>query len=212
VILSDQVAAYLERLSPSRDPLLVEMEAYAAKHHVPIAAAETSALLAMLVRGCDAHNVLEIGLAIGYTALQLARALPSDGKVVSLEVDPKMAAIARGFLKRDPAGSRVEVIRGDAKETITRLQEAFDLVFIDADKAGYPAYVNLALEGLRRHGLIVIDNLLMDGRVASGKGDTHWSQRSVDTAVALNRRLAEDPAVEFVLLPLGDGVGLLQAR
>jgi predicted O-methyltransferase YrrM len=212
VILNDQVAAYLERLSPARDSLLVEMEAYAAAHNVPIAVPETSALLAMLARGCDARRVLEIGLAIGYTALQLARVLPPGGRVVSLEVDPKMAAIARGFLKRDPAGRRVEVILGEAKETITRLQEAFDLVFIDADKAGYAAYVNLALESLRRHGLIVIDNLLMDGRVASGKGDTHWSQRSVDTAVTLNRRLADDPTVEFVLLPLGDGVGLLQAR
>ncbi len=212
MILNSQVAAYLERLSPPRDPLLAEMEAYAAEHNVPIAGAETSALLAMLARGCDAHRVLEIGMAIGYTALQLARVLPADGKVVSLEIDPNMAAIARGFLKRDPAGRRVEVIRGDAKETIVRLQEAFDLVFIDAEKAGYPVYVNLALESLRQHGMIVIDNLLMGGRVAAGKGDAHWSQRSVDTVVTLNRRLAEDPKVEFVLMPLGDGVGLVQAR
>jgi predicted O-methyltransferase YrrM len=123
-----------------------------------------------------------------------------------------MAALARLYLARDPAGAKVEVLLGDAHDTLPGLRETFDMVFIDADKVGYPGYFDLALDRLRKTGLIVIDNLLMNGRVATGSGDDHWAQSSVEVALALNRRLASDPALDYVLLPLGDGVGLVQRR
>jgi len=212
LILEAQTGDYLDSLRPVGDPLVVEMEAYAAEHHVPIVPRETARLLGMLARAAGARFVLEIGLAIGYSSLHIARALPTYGKIVSLESDMHMASLARTFLARDPAGARVEILLGDAHETLPGLREIFDVIFIDAEKSGYPGYLDLALERLRKTGLIVVDNLLMNGSVPSGKGDEHWSQTSVDTAVALNRRLADDPALDFVLLPLGDGVGLVQRR
>ena len=160
------------------------MEAFAAEHGVPIAPRETAVLLGMLARAAGARFVLEVGLAIGYSALHIARALPDYGKVVSLEGDMHMASLARTYLARDPAGARVEILLGDAHETLPGLREIFDVIFIDADKTGYPGYLDLALERLRKTGLIVIDNLLMNGRVAAGRGDDHWSQASVDTALA----------------------------
>ena len=199
---------YLDSLRQPADPLVAEMEAYAAENGVPIAPRETAALLGMLARAAGARFVLEVGLAIGYSALHIARALPDYGKVVSLESDMHMASLARTYLSRDPAGARVEILLGDAHETLPGLREIFDVIFIDADKTGYPGYLDLALARLRKTGLVVIDNLLMDGRVAVGRGDDHWSQASVDAALALNRRLADDPALDYVLLPLGDGVGL----
>jgi caffeoyl-CoA O-methyltransferase len=212
MILEQTTRDYLESLRGAGDPLVVEMEAYAAQHGVPIAPRETAVLLAMLTRAAGARFVLEIGLAIGYSALHIARALPEYGKVISLEHDMHMASLARTYLARDPAGARVEILLGEALETLPGLREIFDVIFIDADKAGFPGYLQLALERLRKTGLIVIDNLLMDGRVAVGRGDGHWSQRSVDAAHELNRRLAGDPALDYVLLPLGDGVGLVQRR
>jgi len=203
---------YLDSLRQPADPLVAEMEAYAAENGVPIAPRETAALLGMLARAAGARFVLEVGLAIGYSALHIARALPDYGKVVSLESDMHMASLARTYLSRDPAGARVEILLGDAHDTLPGLREIFDVIFIDADKTGYPGYLDLALARLRKTGLIVIDNLLMDGRVAVGRGDDHWSQASVDAALALNRRLADDPALDYVLLPLGDGVGLVQRR
>jgi caffeoyl-CoA O-methyltransferase len=203
---------YLDSLRQPADPLVAEMEAYAAENGVPIAPRETAALLGMLARAAGARFVLEVGLAIGYSALHIARALPDYGKVVSLESDMHMASLARTYLSRDPAGARVEILLGDAHETLPGLREIFDVIFIDADKTGYPGYLDLALARLRKTGLVVIDNLLMDGRVAVGRGDDHWSQASVDAALALNRRLADDPALDYVLLPLGDGVGLVQRR
>jgi len=212
MILERATSDYLASLRAPADPLIGEMESYAADNGVPIAPRETARLLGMLARATGARLVLEVGLAIGYSALYIARALPEYGKVVSLERDMQMAAVAKTFLARDPAGAKVEVLLGDAHDTLPGLRETFDMVFIDADKAGYPGYLDLALGRLRKRGLIAIDNLLMDGDVATGRGDRHWSQASVDTALSLNRRLATDPALDYVLLPLGDGVGLVQRR
>ena len=212
MIRTPDVDRYLTTLRPAADRLLAEMEAYAAEHDIPVADPETAALVAMLSRTRGAMRVLEVGLAIGYTALQVARAIPSEGRVISLEADHAMAEAARGYLARDPAGAKVEIVEGDARETILALENGFDLVYVDADKVGYPAYVEAALTLLQPRGLVVIDNLLMDGAVASGRGDSHWSQASVDAGRGLSDRLAHDPALDFVLLPVGDGVGLVSQR
>ena len=212
MILDKATGDYLDSLRRPADPLIAEMEAYAAENAVPIAPRETALLLGMFARAAGARLVLEIGLAIGYSALHIARALPTYGKVVSLERDMHMAAMAKAYLARDPAGAKVEVLLGDARETLPGLRESFDVIFIDADKSGYPSYFDLALGRLRKSGLIVIDNLLMGGEVVTGHGGRHWSQTSIDIALALNRRLADDPTLDYILLPLGDGVGLVQRR
>jgi caffeoyl-CoA O-methyltransferase len=212
MIRTEQTDAYLASVRPESDPVLADMEAYAGEHHVPIADAETAALVAMLARAAGARAVLEVGLAIGYTALQIARGLEEGGRVTSLESDPGMIAVAREFLDRDPAGARVDIIRGDAAVTLAALTGPFDLIYVDADKTGYPHYVELALDRLVPGGTVLIDNLLMGGAVASAQGDGHWSQASVDAARRLNAGLAADSRLTFVLLPVGDGVGMLQRK
>ena len=212
MIRTGQVDAYLVSVRPGSDPLLADMEAYAAEHHVPIADAETAALVAMLARASGGHEILEVGLAIGYTALQAARVLAEGGRVTALENDPTMIAAAREFLARDPAGARVDIIEGDAAVTMAALIGPFDLIYVDADKTGYSRYVGLALDRLAPGGLVLIDNLLMDGAAASAEGDGHWSQASVDAARRLNAELAADSGLTFVLLPVGDGIGMVQRR
>lgn len=212
MIRTAEVEAYLSGLRPQADELLEEMRAFAREPRIPIADAETAALVAMLARAIRATAVLEVGLAIGYTALQVARVLPPDGVVVALEKDDQMIAAARGYLQLDPAGAKVRIVPGDAVDTMAAEKGPFDLVFVDADKIAYGAYVDMALERLRPEGMILIDNLLMDGAAATGEGTKHWSQRSVDAGRELSRRLSTDPRLRFVLLPVGDGVGLLQVR
>ena len=212
MIRTGHVEEYLRALRPQADDLLREMRGFAREPRIPIADPETAALVAMLARATGATSVLEVGLAIGYTALQIARALPPQGVVVALEKDDDMIAAARTYLQRDPAGAKVRIVRGDARETMAAEQGPFDLVFVDADKTSYGDYVAMALERLRPAGLVVIDNLLMDGAAATGKGDEHWSQQSVDAGRELSRRLSADPRLDFVLLPVGDGVGLVQVR
>ena len=191
MILDKATHDYLHTLRRPSDPLLAEMEAYAAANGVPIAPRETAALLAMLARAAAARLVLEIGLAIGYSALHVARALPDYGKVVSLERDMHMAALARLYLARDPAGAKVEVLLGDAHDTLPGLRETFDMVFIDADKPSNPIYFEWAMRLTRPGSVIVVDNVVRQGAVA----DPDSADPSVRGTRRLNEMLAADRRV-----------------
>jgi predicted O-methyltransferase YrrM len=212
VIHQETVEAFLRSLRPQVDPVFEDMEAYASEHDVPIARRETAALVGMLTRAGGARLVLEVGVSIGYTTLHLARALPEFGRVIALELDMHVASVAKTYLARDPAGGRVEILLGDAHESMQALKETFDLVFIGADKHSYAAYVDLALPHLKRSGLVFLDGMLMGGHVAGEVADERSRQESVDDIRALNELLAADERFSYLLLPVGDGVGVLQRR
>jgi caffeoyl-CoA O-methyltransferase len=162
-------------------------------------------LLAGLTR---ARRVLEVGTFTGYSALSMAEGLGPDGTVLTLELDPTHAETARTNIAASPIGSRVEVREGPALETMRALEPDFDLIFIDADKDGYPAYFEESLRLLAPNGLIVLDNTLRNGGVLQPDG------RDLGTkAVAtLNDRLLADPGLEVVLLPVRDGISLVRRR
>ncbi|WP_245707644.1 O-methyltransferase [Pseudonocardia oroxyli] len=163
--------------------------------------------LRFLVRMTGARRVLEIGLFTGYSALAMAEALPADGVVVACEVDADVAEFARGCVAGSPAGGRIDVRVGPAEDTLRSLDEPFDLVFLDADKAGYLGYLDAVLESglLAEGGTICVDNTLMQG--------LPWTTGSGPNAAAVadfNRAVAADPRVEQVLVPLRDGVTLIR--
>jgi len=162
-------------------------------------------LLDMLVWASRAQRVLEVGTYTGYSALMMAAALPAGGRVTTLELDERRAAFARRHMDASPYGDRVDIRVGPARETIATLDGPFDLVFIDADKAGYPAYFEDVLPLLADRGLIVFDNMLRGGRVLGDGGDE-------GTAVIreLNARLAADARVVAVLLPVRDGITIVR--
>jgi caffeoyl-CoA O-methyltransferase len=165
-------------------------------------------LLALLVAVTGARRVLEIGTFTGYSALAMAEALPHDGRLIACEIDPDTAAFARAALDRSPAGSRVEIKVAPAAVTLTELiadGEPFDLVFVDADKAGYIGYVDTVLSTglLGRHGLLCIDNTLMQGQPWAGPETGNG-----DAIARFNRWLAHDPRVRQVVVPVRDGLTL----
>ncbi|HKP91574.1 MAG TPA: O-methyltransferase [Thermoleophilaceae bacterium] len=206
-ILSDHVAAYLEAIRPERGPVMAEMEALAERDRVPIVHWETGRLLAALCRALD-PVVLEVGTAIGYSTLHMAEQL-ERGRVVTLEIDPERAAQARDFLGRAGVAERVDVVEGDARETIDGLEGPFDLLFVDAAKVEYRDYVERALPKLTPRALLVIDNLLMGGDVALPEGEpTSWNPDSVAAARELNRDLLGDARWVGCVLPVGDGIGI----
>ena len=206
-ILDDQVSAYLEALQPGRSAIMAEMEAVAERDGVPIVNWETGRLLATLCRVLD-PVVLEVGTAIGYSTLHMAEQL-ERGRVVTLEVDPERARQARDFLGRAGVGDRVELVEGDALETIPTLQGPFDLLFLDAAKDEYPRYLELAEPKLSEPALLAVDNLLMRGQVALPPEEaTGWRPESLAAARAFNRELLTGPAWDGSVLPVGDGVGL----
>jgi len=205
-ILDEQVQRYLHELRPERPELMAEMEAVAERDSVPIVAWETGRLLAVLCRALD-PRVLEVGTAIGYSTVHMAEQL-SSGRVVTLERDPDRAAQARAYLERAGLADRVELIEGDALETIPSLSGPFDLLFVDASKGEYPRYIELAEPLLAERCLLVVDNLLMSGEVALPEGaGTFWNPDSLAAARALNSELLRSERWLACVLPVGDGIG-----
>jgi caffeoyl-CoA O-methyltransferase len=209
-ILRPEQDAYLDRLLPPRDPLLREMEEQAAREDVPISDPEVGRLLSILARACGARLILEIGTAIGYGALCLARGAP-QARVVSIDTDPLRLATARAYLERAGVADRVELLEGPALELLPRLDGPFDLAYVDAIKTEYRRYLDLLLPRLRVGGLVVVDNLLWGGQVAEPPEATDAaSDEDAETKAlrAFNGYLMMHPQLEAVVLPLGDGVGL----
>jgi predicted O-methyltransferase YrrM len=156
--------------------------------------------------------VLEVGTAIGYSTLHLAEPL-AQGRVTTLEIDGDRARQARDFWTRAGVGERIELVEGDARETISALSGPFDLLFVDAAKGQYREYIELAEPLLSERALLVIDNLLVGGEVALPDGaDGRRSAESIASARALNPELLNSQSWLGSMLPIGDGVGFAVRR
>jgi caffeoyl-CoA O-methyltransferase len=161
-------------------------------------------LLAQLV---NAKKILEIGMFTGYSALSMAEALPVDGKLITLDIDPKAENFARRYFTQSPHGHKIEIKMGPALDTIQQLTDTFDLVFIDAEKKQYPDYFLNILPKVRAGGLLVVDNTLSEGRVLEPQ-DTERG-RLMDE---FNSMVARHTGVETVLLPVRDGITLIRKK
>ena len=204
-ILHPEQESYLERLLPPRDPLLREMEDLAARDDVPISDPEVGRLLSILARSTGARLIVEIGTAIGYGALCLARGAP-EARVVTIDTDPERLATARGFLERAGVADRVELVQGAALEVLPHLPGPVDLAYVDAVKTEYRRYLDLLVPKLRLGGMVVLDNLLWKGHVAAPPEDE--DDPSADALRAFNGYLMMYPQLQALVLPLGDGVGI----
>ncbi len=205
-VLSNHVQAYLESLRAERSPVMAEMEAVAERDSVPIVSWETGRLLAVLCKVLD-PRVLEVGTAIGYSTLHMAEQL-DRGRIVTLELDADRAAQARASFEQAGVSDRIELVEGDARETIAQVEGPFDLLFIDAMKTDYRFYLEKGQALLAERGLVVIDNLLMSGEVGLPEGsDTFWSPENLTAARTLNAEILGEGWLG-VVLSVGDGVGL----
>ena len=201
-IIQREQAEYLDQLLTQSDPLLAEMEAYAAEHRVPIADREVARFLEITARISGARKALEIGMAIGYSVVHLARGMGEGGVVVTIEPSDEMISASTGYLKRAGLLDRVEIERAKALEVMPNLTETFDLLFIDAVKEEYSQYLDLGLPRLRSGGVVIVDNLLWGGKVATG--DTESSTTALRQ---FNSYFINHPQLRAEVLPVGDGLG-----
>lgn len=173
-------------------------------------------LLYLLAKITGARRILELGLLGGYSTIWLARALPEDGRLVSLEIDETSIQVARKNLERAGVLSRVDIRHGPALETLEKMvksrESAFDLIFIDADKANYPAYLDSCLRMTRPGSVILADNVIRNGAVARD-GET---EPMVVAIQEFNRKLAAHPKLEAILVPLMrhslDGLAIVRVK
>jgi caffeoyl-CoA O-methyltransferase len=165
-------------------------------------------LLTMLVRLVGARNAVEVGTFTGYSSICIARGLPADGHLLCCDVSTVYTDVARRYWERAGVADRVELRIAPALETLRALpaEPHLDFSFIDADKSGYPAYYEELVTRTRPGGLVVLDNMLRDGRVLDPQND---DDRAI---VAMNEALVADDRVEVVLLPVRDGVSLARVR
>ena len=204
IIQRDQ-AEYLDNLTTQNDPLLVEMEAYAGEHRVPIADREVALFLEITARAIAAKKVLEIGMAIGYSVVHLARGMGQGGKVVTIEPSDEMINAATMFLKRADLFDSVQIQRGKALDVMPHLTDTFDLLYIDALKEEYAQYLDRGLPLLRSGGVVIVDNLLWGGRVAQPAGAN--DERSTRSLREFNRYFMNHPQLRSEILSVGDGLG-----
>lgn len=210
-ILEQHVTDYLHSLQPTRSEVMAQLEAIAERDRVPIVHWEAGRFLASLCRAHD-PRVLEVGTAIGYSTLHMAEAL-TDGRVVTLERDPERIATARAHLDRAGVGDRVEIVEGDAKETIPTLEGPFELLFLDATKGEYRGYLEQAEPLCSERCVLVVDNLLMSGQVTpEGGANAQWGEESLRAAREFNAELLVSERWLGSVLPIGDGVGFAARR
>jgi caffeoyl-CoA O-methyltransferase len=201
---SAPVDDYLYGILPKRDPVLEEMEGYAAEHNVPIVGPAVGRVLQQLAMMIDARTVFELGSAIGYSTIWWARAVGENGQVIYTDGDSKNAERARGYFARAGVAKRVTLHTGDALEFLSEQKQEFDIIFNDVDKEDYPRVLHLVAPKLRKGGLFVTDNVLWSGRVAE-KSPRDASTKAI---VEFNRRLYDLKDFFTTILPIRDGLAV----
>ncbi len=202
-ILRRSQAEYLDSILPPRDALLEEMEKFADEHGHPIADPEVGQLMRTLVRMKRPRRILEVGTNIGYSVIVLGRESDPESVVETIEIDHNTLTTAKRFVAEAQLPCRVVFHEGAALDVLPRLTGPFDFVFIDCVKSEYIDYLDALLPKLERGAVIVCDNLLWKGQVATGVHDG-----PTDALRAFNKRITNDPRLLTTILPVGDGTGV----
>jgi len=198
------LAAYTGTLFGEEDELLRSMRLDAEQEGIPLIQVplELGRLLSLFIVQSNAGRILEVGTLFGYSAVLMARAMPMDGRITTLEFDPHHAEVAARNLQRAGVADRVEIKRGAALESLLALQgETFDLVFIDADKTNYPAYLDWALQLTHPGSVIVADNVWRGGSVL----DPSQEDSNSVAMRQFNQKLAAETRLICTIVPTKDG-------
>lgn len=192
------------------DELILEMEKYASEYNVPIVTKEVAEYLKFIVKSSRIKNVLEVGTAIGYSGILMAKEIEkNDGKLYTIEIDEERYNLAQENFKKSGLNNIVS-IKGDAVEEIKKIDETFDFVFIDASKGHYLEFFEDSYKLLNKDGIIFIDNIMFRGYLYK-----EYPKRFKTIVKRLNEfieYLYSREGGEFVLLPFGDGVGLFRKK
>jgi predicted O-methyltransferase YrrM len=211
ITMTDKLYEYVVRHSLRESELLKRLREETAKDSMAIMqiAPEQGQFMALLVQLLGARKAIEIGVFTGYSSLCVALALPQDGKLIACDVSEEWTNVAQRYWQEAGVAQKIELRLAPALETLDKLLAegqagTFDFAFIDADKTGYDDYYERTLQLLRPGGLIVLDNMLRDGRVA----DAPQCDEATLTIHKLNQKLHHDSRIALSLLPVADGLSL----
>ena len=203
--------AYIREHTDAEDPFLVELKRAALAQGLPPIwiAPEQARFMQILLRAARVREVVEVGTLAGYSAINMARALPSDGRVHTIELSQKHADFAREWIARSDVADKIEVHVGGGADVLPRFASASaDAAFLDADKTSYPIYLEHALRIVRRGGLILVDNAFAFGQLL----DRNAKDREVPAVRAFNELMAKCERLERIIVPIGDGLWVAVVR
>lgn len=207
-IVTAEHFAYIAARTRPRDPFLIELQAAASAADIPAIwiAPEQASFLQILLKAAGAKRVVEVGTLAGYSAIAMARALPSaaqGGRLATIELDRRHADFAQDWIGRSDVADRVQVHRGAGADVLATFEaDSFDAAFLDADKRGYPVYLEHCLRIVRPGGLILVDNAFAFGQLL----DEHPTDPEVEAVRAFNDRMAGTSGLHGVIVPIGDGL------
>lgn len=207
-IVYPYITEYLRNGLPPHSGILRELEEYAAEHSVPIVQPETAQLLSFLTELKKPERILEVGCAIGYSAILMSAGLSENGTLTTLEWDADMAEAARRNISRAGLSDKINVINKDAKEVLPTLTAEYDIIFLDGPKAHYIYMLNDCIRLLKKGGILIADNVLYKGMTAD---NNHVVRRKITIVKRLRHFISaqlQRSELQTVVLPLGDGVTL----
>ncbi len=206
-ILNPSQAKYLNSFKRTDDPLILEMEEYAKEHKVPILSWQSADLLEILIKMLKPKRVLEIGTAIAYSSIRIARNLKKKSVLHTIEKSEDNITVARENISKAGMADKIEILEGDALNIMPRLDKKYDFIFLDADKEDYRGLFDYSLILLKKNGVIFVDNLLWHGYAAVKKVPANYRE-SAKHIKEFNEAFFSHKNLKTTLIPIGDGIGL----
>ena len=206
-ILYPAQSKYLNQFKDQNDVLIKEMEKYAAEHNVPILNWQSAAFLEILIRMINPKRVLEIGTAIAYSSIRIARNLKKKGIVHTIEKSKDNIVLAKGYIKKSGVEEKIKIMAGNAFEIMPELEKKYDFIFLDADKNEYSWLFELSIVLLKKGGVIMVDNLLWHGHAAVEKVPAKY-KTSREYIRDFNKEFMANPRLKASIIPVGDGLGI----
>lgn len=202
----EYITRYIRSSLKASEGSIAEMESFAKEYDVPISQPETIKMIELLIRIGKISNILEVGTAIGYSAIRMVYA--GADSIDTIEINPEAAQRAKANVEREGLDSKIHIIEGDAKEILPTLEGMYDMIFIDAAKAQYNEFFAHCMRMLKPGGILISDNVLYKGMTATDELVLHRKRTIVKRLREYISMLCSNPELETDILPLGDGVAI----
>ncbi|MCK9216698.1 MAG: O-methyltransferase [Firmicutes bacterium] len=204
----EYIENYIKNLLPESDGIIKDIEEYAKQNNIPIITPDVYSLIGILIKSKNVKDILEIGTAIGYSAILMAKSIGFEANIISIEKNEILAGIARTNIKKAGLVDNITIIQGEAIEELINIQKNFDMIFVDGAKGQYLDFFNKSIDKLRIGGLFICDNVLFRGMVA----DKNLLQRRKITIVKRLKKFLEyimnNDILETAIVPIGDGLSI----
>ncbi|WP_334293309.1 O-methyltransferase [Maledivibacter halophilus] len=207
-IVDKLVEGYIRDMLPENKGIIKEMEEFARDNNIPIVHPEVAKFLDVIIKISKVKSILEVGTAIGYSALIFSRAMGNEGKIVTIEKSEDMYNLAKNNIKKAGQKANIDILLGDGREVLPQIEGKFDMIFLDAAKGHYQKFLLSCIDRLNDNGIIVSDNVLYKGMVASNQ---YVVRRKITIVKRMRKYLnyiSNHPRLTTSIIPIGDGVAL----